>query len=166
MFSERSYVSVSISSAHRTDHAFESILTNLYEININESMKKCAYVSSKFIEFSSLRSLFRHKSRSQNRCRHRDVLFLYWKHRFEFIFDLSCKLSSIESNNFHRSLSLFCSWNAFFKRVSIETIWFHQRNIIETASIQRLEDYWHRTSRENMFSSFYRPQIYIMRRDT
>ena len=76
-------------------------------------MKECARVSSKFIEFSSLQFLFRHKSRFQSRCRHKNVLFLCWKHRFEFIFDLNCKLSSIKSNNFHNSLSLFYSWNAF-----------------------------------------------------
>ena len=55
------------SFAHFTDHVFESILTSLYEISINEFIKECARVSSKFNEFSSLRSLFRHKSRFQSR---------------------------------------------------------------------------------------------------
>ena len=82
-------------------------------------------------------------------------------------FNLNCNLSSIKSNDFHNLISLFfCSWNAFFKRVSIETFWLHQRNIIETRSIRCLDDYWRRTSREDMISSFYRPQIVIIKHDT
>ena len=76
-------------------------------------------------------------------------------------FDLSCNLSSIKSNDFHNSISLFCCWNAFFRRVSIETFWLHQRNIIETRSIKCLVDYWHRTPRENMISSSFVLKIYI-----
>ena len=67
MFFERTYVFIWNSFAHFTDHVFESILTNLYEININEFMKECARVSSKFKKLSSLRFLFRHKSRFQDR---------------------------------------------------------------------------------------------------
>ena len=43
---------------HCTDYVFKSISTNLYEISIKKSMKEFARVFSKFIEFSSLRSLF------------------------------------------------------------------------------------------------------------
>ena len=82
------------------------------------------------------------------------------------IIDLNWNLSSIESNDFHNSLFLFCSWNAFFKRVSIEIFWLHYRHIIETRSIRCLDDYWHRTSRKDLISSFYRSQIFIIKRDT
>ena len=67
MFFERTYIFIWNLFAHFTNYVFESILTNLYEISINEFMKECARVFSKFNEFSLLRSLFRHKSRSQSR---------------------------------------------------------------------------------------------------
>ena len=64
-------------------------------------------------------------------------------------FDLSCNLSSIESNDFYNSLSLFCSWNAFFRRVSIRlkhfdfinaTLSKHLRlNVLKTTDIEHHE---------------------------
>ena len=134
-------------------------------------MKECARVFSKFIEFSLLRFLFRHKSRFQHR----------WMQTQKFF--VSMLKASHHSDSSQRfewhliSIAIWATWDRMIfitqflyflqlKRVLIQKFWLHQRNIIETRSIKCLDNYWRRTSRENIISSFYRSQIVIIKRDT